>query len=455
MTIENYLDKYMKSSRSSSGIEHQQSLKSASSTSTQMARSTMIDEDQLVKTFQEIVNCINLDDDEEEVNSINSGFNSGKLKNNNTNFHEDSHYRTVQVHQSSHLHQQHSQAQAQAQAKAPTSQQQSATVSSPSIPEFNSIFGSFNMAVGSEKPAQNPQKSTSSSSNTATTGTTANTTTHAMFGGFEGALGKSFLDDDWSSISKSIRDQNEDNDYCGISRSMTPVTIKSTNISNVNSMITPPRGPSMNNMNNMMNMNNNTSGGNNTNTMPLPSDYVCKLCNNSGHWMKDCKLYEPRTINYGKNNFTFNNANANVSSNINCNSNNVNGGNNFDSRTLLPPGNYVCRLCNVAGHWIDECSKFQPKLMNSSDITAAGTMSGNHSNNSNASNNNTCSSTVMLPPMLGPGPTANYRPPAYLSKPVPSNYLCNLCNRPGHWIQQCTEFTPIINHKPRLNEKYI
>lgn len=31
------------------------------------------------------------------------------------------------------------------------------------------------------------------------------------------------------------------------------------------------------------------------------------------------------------------------------------------SRTKAPPTNYVCRLCKVPGHWIDECIHFKPR----------------------------------------------------------------------------------------------
>ena len=189
-------------------------------------------------------------------------------------------------------------------------------------------------------------------------------------------------------------------------------------------------------------------GSSNTYNNP-PNDYVCKLCNRDGHWMKDCRLYEPRSFGGGGSNSSFKSTASSLSSassssnlaftssnNYNNNNGGGGGGGSFSSgRTLLPPGNYVCRLCNVAGHWIDQCSKFQPKDSSSSSSLSSSSPSSSSSN-------------VTLPPMLGPGPTPNYRPPAYLSKPVPSNYLCNLCNRPGHWIQQCTEFTPIINKRP-------
>ena len=141
-----------------------------------------------------------------------------------------------------------------------------------------------------------------------------------------------------------------------------------------------------------------------------PLDYICKLCNSTGHYIKDCRLFQPRASSsfksYGSNSFSLSSSSSTV------------------LRSSHPPSNYICRLCNVSGHWIDQCSKFQPKQT------------------STFASSNQLSS---LPPVMGP--TTNYRPPAYLSKPVPSNYLCNLCNRPGHWIQQCSQFIPIIKRK--------
>jgi hypothetical protein len=123
-----------------------------------------------------------------------------------------------------------------------------------------------------------------------------------------------------------------------------------------------------------------------------PRDYICKLCNVPGHWLKDCHLYEPRNGMNGV---------------IRCHSRtpSISG-----MRSQNPPGNYICRLCGVAGHWIEACSKFQPKTGK-----AEGLFKG----------------TV-----------------------PPRNYVCNLCQQPGHWIQQCAQFTPIPgNHKRSLSSE--
>lgn len=313
---------------------------------------SIIDEDQLARTFQEIVNCINLDgdDDETEVDTVNT-------TNTNTNFSRSN------FHHSHHA----------------------------LLPEFKSIFGgngnNFSVAVGS-------------------TGTGSGSVIGAGTGGTKQQshmLGKSFLDDDWRMFEDSTSFKK------GSTGSMVSTSGASGSSVSTSTSSTRPITPSPSN-----------SYFNTATFNSPPTDYVCKLCNRDGHWMKDCRLYEPRTPPASLNSFK------------STSSSQSSGGSSVFSsgRTLLPPGNYVCRLCNVAGHWIDQCIKFQPK-------DASASASGSSSSGSNIPG--------QLPPMLGPGPTPNYRPPAYLSKPVPSNYLCNLCNRPGHWIQQCTEFTPIIN----------
>jgi hypothetical protein len=385
MTIENYFERRV-------GPSQQSNAKATATTTT--SSNNIIDEDQLARTFQEIVNCINLDDDSEDDKILSKiGISSGSAPSSSS-----SSFSRSNLH---HVH--HS-----------------------LLPEFESIFGAgrvaFNVAVGTEKG----DKSSSNSG----------------ICSYDGELGKSFLDDDWHP--KSTTTGSNNNSTTGGSGSNNSTSSTSNTTSKLappglkpdsNGLVSRPVTPSsraeyFNNHRLQQQAlhspsSTSVSSGGIFNNSP-PSDYVCKLCNFEGHWLKDCRLYEPRTPA------------SSVSSFKSFSSTSSNGGNGSGSssvvnRTLLPPGNYVCRLCNVSGHWIDECVKFQPKSL-SSEVESSSNLSS------------TPSSSV-LPPMLGPGPTPNYRPPAYLSKPVPSNYICNLCNRPGHWIQQCTEFTPIINHK--------
>lgn len=127
-----------------------------------------------------------------------------------------------------------------------------------------------------------------------------------------------------------------------------------------------------------------------TNGHPPPGDYVCKLCNIPGHWLKDCHLFEPRPGT--KSLSTIGPSRAHVASK--------------GQQQIPPPGNYVCRLCGIPGHWIEQCSKFQPKR----DLLKGG---------------------------------------AGTNAP-PRNYICNLCHQPGHWIQQCSEFTPMPGYLQHL-----
>lgn len=381
------------------------------------AHAQLIDEDQLTRTFQEIVNYINLDDDSEheepKAQQPISMFSNG-----GGNFSRS----TLNQH---HVH--HS-----------------------LLPEFNSIFGgsksSFNVAVGSK-------------------GETA--------GSKSATLGKSFLDDDWfpssghsgntsiPSVSSSIPSTPSIHSTHSIVSSIPsiPTSIHSNVIPASSQPIrsAPSHAPGLSRpitpastiISSSPSSRFNDFYASNNNSNPPPGDYVCKLCNCDGHWMKDCRLYEPRTPAASISSFKSTNSTGSGVSSMSSS----NGSGNV-TRTLLPPGNYVCRLCNVAGHWIDQCSKFQPKHLEGGIGSNGGSngSSGNMSTITSSHSHSHSHSTTSLPVMLGPGPTPNYRPPAYLSKPVPSNYICNLCSRPGHWIQQCTEFTPIINHKP--NSKY-
>lgn len=133
---------------------------------------------------------------------------------------------------------------------------------------------------------------------------------------------------------------------------------------------------------------------------PPPRDYVCKLCNVSGHWLKDCDLFEPRE-NPGKPGSNIKNYKT-LSSSGSSSGHKPNG---------MPPGNYVCRLCGVSGHWIEQCSQFQPK---------------------------------MDPKNTG---HQKERLACFKSIPPPAGYICNLCHSPGHWLQQCSRFEPIPSQK--------
>lgn len=131
--------------------------------------------------------------------------------------------------------------------------------------------------------------------------------------------------------------------------------------------------------------NNSKTAFHSINSQDPPNDYLCKLCMNGGHWMKDCEYFEIRTHH-------------SPPTTINSN------GETIISRTSIPPNNYICRLCGIDGHWIEHCSKFKPKY----DYSIL-----EHKN-------------LHQQQVGGGGP--------------PKNYLCNICHKSGHWIQQCSDF---------------
>lgn len=84
-------------------------------------------------------------------------------------------------------------------------------------------------------------------------------------------------------------------------------------------------------------------------TIP-PLDYVCKLCNKTGHWMEDCDYYRPHTIVLHP---------TPRSTPATGTGTGTTTGTQDDIPP--PPPNYLCRLCMVPGHWIDQCARFTPK----------------------------------------------------------------------------------------------
>lgn len=137
---------------------------------------------------------------------------------------------------------------------------------------------------------------------------------------------------------------------------------------------------------------------------PPPGDYVCRLCNVPGHWLKDCRLYQPRPGSHHRSSSTSAMPAAFAS---------------IQHRSAFPPGNYVCRLCSIPGHWIEQCELFEP-----------------HNGFIN----------IPAPPIQGPAAASTGKTRfggGVFSTPPPASYVCKLCNEPGHWIQQCTQFVPI------------
>ena len=409
-----------------------------------VAGAAIIDEDQLAKTFQEIVACINLDAEEEGAAEDGSG-EEGALQrigsmgslgtvDEQSPRHDHSHDHDYDhSHDHSHDPSHNHRGESALQTPTPTPVKAKGVGARDEDPlalsnfsrmafhhahhrlptDFNTFFGGaapFNAAVGSAKAPPASAVDAAESRAAAAGGDAAGigAPPGRPFVGF----GRSFLDDDWIT-------------------SRVGLNVRAAAAANGSG---PPMG--------ILGRNGTVgSGGGGAGPGPYkpapapsngtpPGDYVCNLCECAGHWLKDCRLFEPRlpggALSSSASGRSFRSLPGQLANQHDAAGSGPGGAN----RSAHPPGNYVCRLCGVVGHWIDQCAKFQPKQQPCGAPGASGASGA---------------STVSLPPMFGPGPTPNYRPPAYLSKPVPANYVCNLCHRPGHWIQQCTEFTPIIN----------
>ncbi|KAK1742756.1 zinc finger CCHC domain-containing protein [Skeletonema marinoi] len=134
--------------------------------------------------------------------------------------------------------------------------------------------------------------------------------------------------------------------------------------------------------------------------------------------------------------------------------NNNNGGGAFDGgmqrsnnkmeapprQHQVPPEGYVCRLCNIPGHWIQACptkdnDDHHQRQMNDNNNNNPGFNRGMHRNNS----------------MEAPPPSHHHHHQQQSHNPIPpEGYVCRLCNIPGHWIQACPT-KDIMDHQRYQN----
>ncbi|RKO93161.1 hypothetical protein BDK51DRAFT_28953 [Blyttiomyces helicus] len=117
-------------------------------------------------------------------------------------------------------------------------------------------------------------------------------------------------------------------------------------------------------------------------TTAPPAGYVCKLCFVDGHWLKNCVLYRERrrdsTTSLGS--LAYSGRSFSLGSRLL-------GGQRVPLKTSTPPKGYVCRKCNLAGHWIQQCSQQKHSV-------------------------------------------------------PPESYTCKICTMKGHWIYQCPQRVP-------------
>ncbi|KAJ3219628.1 hypothetical protein HDU67_000116 [Dinochytrium kinnereticum] len=127
-----------------------------------------------------------------------------------------------------------------------------------------------------------------------------------------------------------------------------------------------------------------------------PSGYICKLCFVEGHWLKNCSLYREKrrdtspacAINpYTGRQFLLSNVTeAKYLQNSSFIEPSSAARIKKEIRPSAPPEGYICRKCNVAGHWIQQC------------------------------NFNHMKPSTPMPP---------------------DSYICKICSVPGHWIYTC------------------
>ena len=133
-----------------------------------------------------------------------------------------------------------------------------------------------------------------------------------------------------------------------------------------------------------------------------------------------------------------------------------------------PPPNYLCRICNIPGHWIQQCpSKHNsrvPQVPSNYICNKCGipghwiqNCPNNQHHYQNMRQNNNWNYNTNYPRYSHQNQSyQNYQSPPsnYSSNPhryshqrqnrgPPSSYVCNKCRKPGHWIKDCKLKNPV------------
>ncbi|KAJ3415611.1 hypothetical protein HDV05_004487 [Chytridiales sp. JEL 0842] len=131
---------------------------------------------------------------------------------------------------------------------------------------------------------------------------------------------------------------------------------------------------------------------NNTTSVP-PEGYICKLCLVEGHWLKQCTLYnKERALQSQLRKLQQQQQQQDpylLPSHPQWSQQSQQQ--TVYQHTGVPPEGYLCRKCQIPGHWIHQC----PYTASSANVRVQG-------------------GTV-----------------------PPDGYLCKICGIVGHWIQQC------------------
>lgn len=83
----------------------------------------------------------------------------------------------------------------------------------------------------------------------------------------------------------------------------------------------------------------------------------------------------------------------------------------------MPKGNYVCKICNIPGHYIKDCPQKQQKQQPNSDeyVCKICNIPGHHIRD--------CQQK--------------------------EEYVCNICSQPGHHVRDCPERKANDGEKPK------
>lgn len=176
-------------------------------------------------------------------------------------------------------------------------------------------------------------------------------------------------------------------------------------------------------------------------TQAPPPGYLCKICQVSGHWIQDCPTRaRPAGLEPGKVCFDF--TKGRCARGAQCRY-------SHDAATIAahqaearggPRGDYLCNICRVPGHWIQDCPQrgAGPYARHTAATAVARPGLGFHDmvHRGNAA---AVAGGGSDDSGGGPGNSACASISAGFPRQPPAGYMCSLCLVPGHWIQDCPQ----------------
>ncbi len=113
----------------------------------------------------------------------------------------------------------------------------------------------------------------------------------------------------------------------------------------------------------------------------------------------------------------------------------------------VPSAGYICRLCLIEGHWMEDCVLYegkQPDLLNGGSLVTSGLFNAKKAQKQ-------LTQQLFTPQQIQQQHIQQHQLqysqkeiPYYKRRPVPpADYICKSCNVAGHWLQNCA-FKPVI-----------